>query len=114
MAGALPRSVLRPEQVSRHGGPGAVVELELLHHVIAPVLLGERLDFRQLRARRQLAQQLPQLRPHLPALLLPRGPGGGHGEGRGDFGLRQPAGGIGLVGLGHQGVWRKAKQCAQP
>ena len=36
----------------------------------------------------QFAQQIPQLRPHLPALLLPRSSGGGHDEGSGDLGLR--------------------------
>ena len=110
----LPRRVFRLQQVARHSGPRAVVELELLHHAIAPVLPGECLDLGPLRARRQLAQQLPKLRPHLLALLLPCSPGGGHDEGPGDLRLRQPAGRIGLVGLGHQDVRRKTKQCAQP
>ena len=109
----LAAGILRQQQVAGDSCAGGVIELELLQRVLPAVLPQERFHLGCFWPGRQFAQQFPKLGPDLLTLGLPRGPGAGHTERRGEVGLRQPAQGVALVGLGHQDAGRAVQQRRQ-
>jgi hypothetical protein len=79
--GNLAGRVLRQEQVARHGGASEIVELELLHDIVALVLSRERANGGHAWPRRQFAEQLPELGADFAAGVLPQAAVGGNLEG---------------------------------
>ena len=90
------------EHVSRHGGPGAVVEGELLEAILAPVFAQLRRDHRLHGPRRQVPQQTLERGPDLGPTGVPHLAGDGHPKFRSQRRARQPGFGRGNRGRGRR------------